>query len=293
MTAETLARWAGQAFVLGLGLGLLLLLAEGRWPQSPQRPGMGRRWLANLGALAVNLLTLRWLPQLSLLGAALLAEQNGWGLFNWVKAPAVVAVIVAWLAVDLSGYLVHRLEHRHSLLWRIHRMHHSDPDVDVTTTWRFHPFEIVLRATVHVMVAIAIGLPPIAAVGYLVLSAVTSVLSHANLRLPRTLDRAIGMVVITPTIHRTHHSLDNRDSSSNFSVCLSCWDRLFGTYRVAPHAGMENITFGVEDRSAEAGWSILKMLADPFMAEAVPALSLASRPLPPRDLSERQGRHRP
>ena len=132
---------------------------------------------------------------------------------------------------------------------RVRRLHHSDPDVDVTTTYRFHPIEVLLRAGVYALVAIGIGLPPVAAVGYLLLSAANSVISHANLRLPRTLDRVIGSVVITPDIHRMHHSIDRADSNSNFSVCLSCWDRLFGRFRSAPSLGHERIIFGVEGRS--------------------------------------------
>ena len=171
------------------------------------------------------------MPQLSLLGTALLTQQNGWGLLHLVNSPPVIALVLGWLAVDLSGYLVHRLEHASPLLWRIHRLHHSDPDVDVTTTYRFHPLEVLLRAGAHVLVVVAVGVPPLAAVGYILLSSLTSVLSHANLRLPRGLDQALGMFVITPNIHRTHHSIDIEDANSNFSVaCLSGADcsALFG-----------------------------------------------------------------
>jgi hypothetical protein len=194
MRGDLLFRWAGQAYVVGLGLAILLLLAEGWWPRARQRTELGRRWLANLSAFGITLIVFRWLPQLSLLGAAMLAERNGWGLLNQLHVPDLVAVTLGWLAVDLSGYLVHRAEHRFPLLWRVHRLHHSDPDVDVTTTYRFHPFEVLLRAGVQVIVAIAMGMPPAAAVGYLLLTAAISVFSHANLRLPHALDRAIGMV---------------------------------------------------------------------------------------------------
>lgn len=277
MRGDLLFRWASQAHVVGLGLAILLLLAEGWWPRARQRTAPGRRWLANLFAYGATVLVFRWLPQLSLLGAAVLAERNGWGLLNWPGVPVSGAAILGWLAIDLSGYLVHRAEHRFPLLWRVHRLHHSDPDVDVTTTYRFHPFEVLLRAGIYALVAIAIGLPPVAAVGYLLLSAATSVFSHANLRLPRTLDRVIGAVVITPGIHRTHHSIDRADSNSNFSVCLSCWDRLFGTFRSAPSMGHEKIVFGVEGRTLDDATSIARMLADPFLAEG-PAVHATAVP---------------
>jgi sterol desaturase/sphingolipid hydroxylase (fatty acid hydroxylase superfamily) len=277
MRGDLLFRWAGQAYVVGLGLAILLLLAEGWWPRARQRTELGRRWLANLSAFGITLIVFRWLPQLSLLGAAMLAERNGWGLLNQLHVPDFVAVTLGWLAVDLSGYLVHRAEHRFPLLWRVHRLHHSDPDVDVTTTYRFHPFEVLLRAGVQVIVAIAMGMPPAAAVGYLLLTAAISVFSHANLRLPHALDRAVGMVVITPGIHRTHHSIDPTESNSNFSVCLSCWDRLFGTFRSAPLLGHDKIIFGVEGRTPHDATSIPRMLADPFLFER-PALQPAAMP---------------
>lgn len=267
MSEDLLARLAGQAFLLGTVPALVLLLAEGWWPVGTQRIALGRRWVANLLAYAATAVLLRWLPLISLLATALLAKQNGWGLFNRLHAPELVAVAFSVLAIDLSGYLVHRLEHRIPLLWRIHRMHHSDPDVDVTTTYRFHPFEVLLRAGANIVVACAVGMPPVAAAGYLLVSTITSVLSHANLRLPRVLDRTLGLIVITPGIHRTHHSVDRDDSNSNFSVCLSCWDRLFGTFRPKPTLGYAHIEFGVEGRTGDDATSILRMLADPFLPE--------------------------
>lgn len=267
MSEELLSRWASYAFVVGVGFGILLLLAEGWWPRVQQRCALGRRWFANLGTYSATEIALWSLSPLSLFGAALLASQRGWGLFNWVSAPDVVAFTVSWLVLDLVAYVEHRLKHRIPLLWRIHRLHHSDPDVDVTTTLRFHPFEVLLRTAVRGVVATAIGMPPIGAVAYSLLMACVSVLSHANIRQPGLVWRVIGLVVITPDFHRTHHSVDREDCNSNFGLLLSCWDRLFGTYRSAPTLGHENIRFGVEGLSVKDGTSILKMLADPFVPE--------------------------
>ena len=264
--AELLA-WAGYASWLGVGLLAPLLLAEGFWPRAQQGPFTGRRWRANLATFVATALTLRWLPQLSLVAAALVAQRQGWGLFNVAAAPEFVAIAVSWLAIDLSGYLVHRAEHASRLLWRIHRVHHSDPDVDVTTTYRFHPFEVLLRAVTHVAVAILMGAPLGAVVGYLLLSAVSSPFSHANVRLPAWLEQSLGWIVITPGIHRTHHSLDAADSNTNFAVSLSVWDRLFGTFRAAPARGWDGLRFGLQSRSAEEATTILRLLADPFLPE--------------------------
>ena len=271
MDSDVLTRWAGQAFVLGLGLTLAVLFVEGLRPRARVQFALGRRWFANLLTYVSTALASWWLRPVSLVGAALLAQQNGWGLFNHLTAPSVVAIGVSFAAIDLAGYLFHRLEHRSSLLWRIHRMHHSDPDVDVTTTYRFHPFEVLLRGAVDTVVAIGVGVPVIAPVLHQLISTVTSVLSHANVRIPHALEAAIGWIVITPNIHRTHHSIDSEDSNANFSVCLSCWDRLFGTFRPVPALGHENIRFGVDGRTADDGTSILRMLADPLLPERVPA----------------------
>jgi sterol desaturase/sphingolipid hydroxylase (fatty acid hydroxylase superfamily) len=262
--------------MLGLGLTLLMLLAEGWWPRVRAQSGLGRRWLANLAAYLATIFTLSWLPALSMIGVALLAERHGWGLLNRHAVLPAVAIAVSIVAIDLAGYLLHRLEHHSRLLWRIHRLHHSDPDVDVTTTYRFHPFEVVLRAAVSAVVTIGVGVPVIAAALYELIATLTSVLSHANVKLPHTLVAACGWVVITPDIHRTHHSIDRDDSNSNFSVCLSCWDRLFGTSRSAPKRGYENMIFGTESRTTAGGTSLLRMLSDPFLPERAPGASAAA-----------------
>ena len=198
-----------------------------------------------------------------------------------MSAPDVVAFTVSWLALDLVAYVEHRLKHRIPLLWRIHRLHHSDPDVDVTTTLPFHPFEVLLRTAVRGVVATAIGMPPIAAVAYSLLMAAVSVLSHANIRQPGSIWRTLGLIVITPDFHRTHHSIDRDDCNSNFGLLLSCWDRLFGTYRSTPMLGHENIRFGVEGLTVKDGTSILKMLADPFVPERVNGPSTALTAIAP------------
>jgi sterol desaturase/sphingolipid hydroxylase (fatty acid hydroxylase superfamily) len=265
MNETLLVDWAAQAFTLGVALTLVVLLAEGWWPKARVQAALGRRWRANAVAYATTGAMLLLLPALSLISAAALARSNGWGLFNSISAPRTMSVIVAFLAIDLAGYLVHRLQHVSPLLWRTHRMHHADPDVDVTTTYRFHPFEVLLRAVVAATVAIGIGAPVIAVAVHQLISTVTAVFSHANVNLPARLDAAFNWLFITPNFHRTHHSIDLDDANSNYSVCLSCWDRLFGTFRSAPKLGHANIVFGVDGRPEREATSIARMLADPFL----------------------------
>lgn len=274
MGTDDLLAWAGTATWLGLGLAAPLLLLEGFWPRLAPRSSLGRRWLANAAVWGGAFLTLTWLPQWSLVAVSLVAAQRGWGLFHVVDVPAAAAILLSWLAIDLSGYLVHRAEHGSRLLWRLHRAHHSDPDVDVTTTYRFHPLEVLLRSAVQAGVALALGIPLAAAVLHLVTAAVSSPLSHANVRLPALLERALGWLIITPAIHRTHHSLDAGDSNTNFAVCLSCWDRLLGTFRSAPRAGESGLRFGVPGRSAAESTSIPWLLADPLLPDRLPARTI-------------------
>ena len=267
LSEQFAARPAELAFALSIGCATVLLLAEAWRPLTGLQHSLGRRWFANLSLLLASAVIQRGLASLALFSLAVLAAERGWGLFHRLDTPIPLVIAASILAIDLAGYAVHRLEHRFPVLWRIHRLHHSDPDVDVTTSYRFHPFEVALRSVAKGAVVVAIGAPPVAVGGYIVSSAVVSVLSHANLRLPRVLDRAIGLVALTPEMHRTHHSIDAADSNANFGVCLSLWDRLFQTYRACPRYGHERMVFGVAGRSAGEATSILRMLADPFLPE--------------------------
>ena len=266
------ARLVGAAFALSIGCTIFLLLAEAWRPLTGLRHTLRRRWLANLWVFAIASVIQRGLGALSLFSLALLAADRGWGLFHRWELPIPLVFAASILAVDLAGYTVHRLSHRVPLLWRMHRLHHSDPDVDVTTSFRFHPFEVVLRLLVLGAAVLAVGALPLAVAAYIAFAAVDSVLSHANLRLPRALDRALGLVALTPEMHRTHHSIDFADSHSNFGVCLTVWDRIFRTFRVRPTLGHEMILFGVDGRTARDATSILGMLADPFLPEGPAAV---------------------
>jgi sterol desaturase/sphingolipid hydroxylase (fatty acid hydroxylase superfamily) len=268
MSEETLLVWLAQGFWVSLAFATLLLFLEGPRPLTPaSRAPTGRRWLANLFVWASTWATLALLPSLSLLAASLAADKKDWGLFNQFDAPAAVVLVISFLALELSGYVVHRLEHRVPWLWRIHRLHHSDPDVDVSTTYRFHPLEVILRIAAQGGVALSIGVPPWTAVAFIVIAGLVSPFSHANVALPAAVERVLGWFILTPRVHRTHHSLDPADAETNFGVTFTAWDRFLGTLRDAPIAGHEHAAFGLDSRNVGESLSPIRMLADPFLPE--------------------------
>jgi sterol desaturase/sphingolipid hydroxylase (fatty acid hydroxylase superfamily) len=287
MTEDSLNHWISRAAVLGFALGIVLLLAEGWWSRTPLRLAPGRRWLVNLLVYLATLAVTSVLPPLSLLAVSLVAQGREWGLFHAADVPLVLAIPLSVLAVDLVEYFFHRLEHRQRWLWQVHRLHHSDPDVDVTTGLRFHPVEVLLRAALKGLVAGALGMPPVAAAGYIMVATLVAILSHANVVVPDRFERALQWLVITPGMHRTHHSIDPEDASSNFSVCIAGWDRLFGTFRKAPNLGHRDAIFGVESRTDAAATSIVQALLDPFRPEQSRALSSSPRSVGKSDKLQR------
>lgn len=260
------ANWGSLHFTLVFGLLGGRMLLEAARPRTALRHPLRARWLANGLVLLVDQLLLRLLAPL---GAALLASQWQLGLLQVASLPAPLAFLITIVALDLTLFACHRLAHQWPMLWRIHRLHHSDPDVDVTTGWRFHPLEALLHAGSVTLMIVLLGSPPIAVAGYLLLQTTISMLSHANVRLPARLDRALRYVVITPDMHRIHHSVLPADHHSNFAIGLSLWDRLLGSYREQPAAGHEATRFGLGGHPPERAFSIAAMLADPFTRDTV------------------------
>jgi sterol desaturase/sphingolipid hydroxylase (fatty acid hydroxylase superfamily) len=186
---------------------------------------------------------------LSGIGAALWAEGRGWGLLaGWPSAPAGAVLAATLAARSLSSYAVHVAMHRVPLLWRVHRVHHSDPFLDVSTTVRFHPLEFLVQLAPTGAVIVALGLPAWALLVYELLDTGANLFIHANVRLPRRLEAGLRLVVVTPDLHRVHHSSDQAETDSNYGVVVPWWDRLFGTYRAAPAGGPDGMTLGL------AGW---------------------------------------
>lgn len=204
------------------------------------------RWASNLGIVFLNSFLLRWVfGPAAAVGMASYVADHRWGLLNYLDWPWLPAAVLSVVALDLVIYLQHVMVHAVPVLWRLHRVHHADLDFDVTTGARFHPLEILLSMVLKFAVIIALGPPVVAVVIFEILLNVMSMFNHSNVRLPLGLDRVLRWFVVTPDMHRVHHSIEDDEANSNFGFNLSCWDRLFGTYRAQPRAGHEAMRIGI------------------------------------------------
>ena len=203
------------------------------------------RWANNLALVVLNSVLLRALFPAAAVGVAAFATQQGWGLFNYFAVPLWMAMPVSVMFLDFVIYLQHVMFHAVPLLWRLHRVHHADLDIDVTTGTRFHPIEIVLSMLIKAAVILVLGPPVVAVVIFEVLLNATSMFNHGNVRIPPALDRVLRLLLVTPDMHRVHHSIEEDETNSNFAFNLSAWDRLFGTYCDQPRAGHEGMTIGI------------------------------------------------
>lgn len=264
MTDALVANEAGVRLALFLSILTVLALVEVLSPRRTPAFGRARRWPANLGIVALDAIVLRIVLPVAAVGAALMAEASGIGLFHFLGVPWWIALPLAVLLLDLSVWAQHVATHRIPLLWRLHRMHHADLDFDVTTGLRFHPIEIVLSMVWKIAVVVALGAPAAAVVVFEVLLNAGSLFSHANLRLPARVDAVLRRVIVTPDMHRVHHSTEPAETHSNFGFCFSWWDRLFGTYRAEPRAGHDAMTIGLPVFRDPAELRLDRMLTQPF-----------------------------
>ena len=223
----------------------LLMTWELMAPRRPLTVDRWRRWPGNVGVVVIDALLLRILFPTAAVGLAMVAEANGWGLLNLVAVPNWLAMLVAIILLDLIIYAQHVLFHAVPVLWRMHRMHHADLDIDVTTGIRFHPVEILLSMVIKLGAVVALGAPALGVMIFEVLLNATSMFNHSNIRLPASIDRQLRRILVTPDMHRVHHSIVARETHSNFGFNLPWWDRLFGTYRAQPAAGHEAMTIGL------------------------------------------------
>jgi sterol desaturase/sphingolipid hydroxylase (fatty acid hydroxylase superfamily) len=237
-------------------------------PRRKQAIGRGLRWPNNLGVVAVDTLLVRLVFPATAVGLALVAEAYGWGLLHAIALPTWVAVASSVILLDLAIYFQHVLFHAVPALWRLHRMHHADLEFDVTTGLRFHPIEILLSMMIKLAVVAALGAPAVAVLIFEVLLNATSMFNHSNVRMPLGLDRVLRWFVVTPDMHRVHHSIASRETNSNFGFNLPWWDRLFGTYRAQPAAGHDAMTIGIEQFRDPRELRLDRMLLQPFRGEA-------------------------
>jgi sterol desaturase/sphingolipid hydroxylase (fatty acid hydroxylase superfamily) len=222
------------------------------------------RWSSNLGIVVLDTVLVRILVPTTAVGIALVAEERGWGLFHAFAVPTWIAVVLAIVILDLAIYLQHVLFHAVPVLWRLHRMHHADLAFDVTTGVRFHPVEILLSMLIKLAVVAALGAPALAVLLFEVLLNATSMFSHGNVRVPERFERVLRFIVVTPDMHRVHHSIETPETNSNFGFNLPWWDRMFGTYRPEPLAGHEAMTIGIQQFRTRSDLRLDRMLLQPF-----------------------------
>lgn len=246
-----------------LGLFALFAIAEAMHPRRPRAVGRQKRWITNLSITVLNTVVLRslafTLPLLAV-GAAMDAQANGWGLFNHINWPNWVEVLICVLILDFAIWAQHLITHKVPILWRLHRVHHADRDMDVTTAIRFHPIEIALSMLLKIGLVYLLGPSALAVVLFEILLNGTALFNHANLRLPLAVDAVVRRVLVTPDMHRVHHSVHRQEHDSNYGFALSIWDRVMGTYTAYPSEGHDDMTVGLkwqDTRPAQLGWSLL------------------------------------
>ena len=248
---------------LFLGLFILFAVAESLLPRRKRRLPRRHRWLTNWGLVLLDTALLRLmaiaLPLLAV-GTAIDAAGKGWGLFNQVGWPVWLEVVLAIAILDFLIWGQHVITHKIPILWRLHRVHHADRDMDVTTAIRFHPVEIGLSMLVKIGAVYALGPSAVAVIIFEVLLNGCALFNHANLKIPARLDGLIRLVLVTPDMHRVHHSNIRREHDSNYGFSVSLWDRMFGTYNDQPSSGHEDMTIGLQwqdDAPAKLGWSLM------------------------------------
>lgn len=255
--------------VIRLAFFFSVLLAVSVWqwlrPKRPYTQRLSGRWMNNFGIVVLNTILLRLVFPVAAVGAAFVAADRGWGLFNQLAWPFWLEVSISVLALDLLIYAQHVVFHKVPVLWRVHRMHHVDLDFDVSTGLRFHPIEILISMGVKWAAVIALGAPAVGVLIFEILLNAFPMFNHANAGLPGPLDRALRWCVVTPDMHRVHHSVIREETDSNYGFNLSWWDRLFGTYRSQPAKGHTGMTMGQSDwRRPQDCVSIWGMLRVPF-----------------------------
>ena len=251
-------------------LGILVAMAIWEVAAPRRRREIPRliRWSNNLGIVVIDTLLVRLTFPIVAVGLAVMAEAQGWGLFNIFDIPFWLAFMLSVLALDLAIYLQHVMFHAVPALWRLHRMHHADLEFDVSTGLRFHPVEILLSMGIKLAVVVALGPPAIAVLVFEVLLNATAMFNHSNIRIPAAIDRVLRLIVVTPDMHRIHHSIHPSETNSNFGFNLPWWDRLLGTYRAQPKEGHEGMTIGIEQFRDRRDLWLDRMLIQPLRGPA-------------------------
>lgn len=259
-----------EAFIrLGFFFGTFAVMAfwEIVAPRRVLTTSKAVRWANNLGITLLDTITVRLFFSAGAVGFAILTQSRGWGLMNILAMPFWARVLVGIIALDFIIYMQHLIFHHVPLLWRLHKMHHTDLDYDVTTGTRFHPVEIIISMCIKVGAIFSLGVPPLAVLVFEVVLNATAMFNHGNVRLPAGLDRYLRLLVVTPEMHRVHHSVIIKEFNSNFGFNLPWWDRMFGTYRAQPVKGHKGMTIGLARYREARNLNLWSLLALPFRTE--------------------------
>ena len=244
LTYETTIR-----VVFFVGVFALVALWELASPRRVLRLSRRQRWVANVGVVIINTALVRLMFPVAALGVAATAATEGWGVLNHWAVPFWLAVPLAVVAMDFVIWLQHVMVHAVPALWRLHRVHHADIDYDLTTGARFHPIEILLSMGIKFATIVLLGAPVLAVLVFEILLSACAMFNHGNIRLPAGVDRVLRWFMVTPDMHRVHHSVEDDESNSNFGFNLTWWDRLFGTYQAEPRAGQVGMTIGIRSHT--------------------------------------------
>ena len=256
----------GTTIRLASFIGVLLIVAclEAFFPRRRSSAARFKRWPHNLGISIASQVLVRALVPITAVAFALETSVRGWGLLNVVSLNPLAEILIAILLLDLSIYWQHRVFHLINPLWRLHRMHHADLFFDVTTGIRFHPFSILISVFIKLMVLVLVGAPVVAVLIFEILLNATSLFNHSNFNVPASIDKYLRLIVVTPDMHRIHHSIDETEMNRNFGFNFPWWDRLFGTYLAMPRKGHEEMAIGLSEFRAPSEQKLWKMLTQPF-----------------------------
>ena len=241
-----------------------MAVLEQSLPRREANAAKGARWRTNLAMVIVDSIVLRIVFPMAAVGTAIWAEQRGYGLFPMIETPGLIAGIIAFAVLDFAVWLEHLASHKIPILWRIHRMHHSDIDFDVTTALRFHPLEIIISMVWKAGVVIALGAPVLAVLAFEIVLNGAAMFNHSNVKLPLAADKMLRWLIVTPDMHRIHHSIRYHEMDSNYGFNFAFWDRLFGTYSLDPQDGHSGMTIGLPDYQDAAPTGLIWSLILPF-----------------------------
>jgi sterol desaturase/sphingolipid hydroxylase (fatty acid hydroxylase superfamily) len=266
---DSLAHKGELSIRLGFFIGILIIMAlwEVFAPRRPLTTSKPTRWVSNLGLALIDSVLVRLIIPITLMGVAFLARQRGWGILNQFQLPFWFHLILGVLILDLAIYVQHIMFHAVPLFWRLHMVHHADMDFDVTTGVRFHPIEIILSMGIKMAVVLLTGPLPLSIPIFEILLNGTSMFNHGNIRYPLSIDKWLRLLVVTPEMHRVHHSTIRWETNCNFGFNFPWWDRLFGTYRPQPAKGHLGMTIGLDQYKDPKKLSLHWLIALPFIGK--------------------------